>query len=162
MSNTERWTSQNGRWGLEVIDLPESRFPFRGTVERLGTLAGIKCLRAKPNETAGTWVLAVRAAVEAVMACSIVEQVSLQGGDAVSILIARPDAVWREWGYKGRSSYFLSLNKEGKVKELSPSVLLAAGLIEPDEAPEATQVAPPPPVGEGALADALRKAGIID
>lgn len=148
--------SQNGRRGVQVTAEADTRFPARGQLQDLGTLAGVHCFSFTPTDE-DEWVV-VGDDLEPLEGCVSVYHDDMQGGDVASLLVARPGAVWRQWGYKRRGSDFCVLSADGSVQEPPVSVLLAAGLVKPDKAPA---LVPEAPVLPTAMQLALEKAGII-
>ena len=157
---TTSWSSTNGRWGTQVVhpDLGgEPRFSRgEGTLRALGRAGGMDCFEFTPGAT-GVWVLAGGDLVP-VAGCEAVHHQDLQSSDAVTFLVARPGALWREYGYKRRSCTVCMLAADGSVATPPPAVLLASGAVEPREAPIAV---PPPPPFNPAVAEALRRAGVL-
>lgn len=159
-----RERSVNGRCGVDVvsdqkIDLPYS--PIHAILDHklvpLGVSAGISVFKLVPED--GTFAV-IGNDLDPVEGSGAVllKKESLQGNQYVSVLNTREGAILRWTGYKGRSSGFYAITRNG-VKDVPASVLLALGLIEPDEAPyEEVQPAAPP---NTAMLEQLREAGLL-
>lgn len=167
--------STNGRWGLDVVSAsyrkgphpenlyevildPDGRpvnFPLRGLVTDLGEVDGVRVLRIEHDPEAMTWL----AFGHVVSGGKCLVDMSLQSHRSITANVIGPVAVMRSYGYRGRSSTTY-LVKEGVEQELSPSQLLALGLIEPDQAPAETAPAQPEPVDTVMLAK-LKKVGLL-
>ena len=150
-------TSTNGRWGIEIVSPAEGeiKWPARGTLKSLGSIEGRDVFRFDPDDGSQTWVLPGRD-LEPLSGASTAIKMSLQSSDSGTIMILGPQAAVRSWGYKGRSSH-VTLYLEGVAQDCPASILLALGLIEAQG--KLIEIPPPPPVS-GAMAEALRKAGL--
>ena len=153
--------SQNGRWGVQIVSRDEeARFPAQGSLRPLGTSAGITCFEFVPGET-GTWVVTGEDLDNVQGPATVAAQIGLQGNGDITIIVARPGAAWKSYGYKRRGSSWQMLTGEGSVIEPPVSVLLAAGIIQPAEVPAEDVILPPEPEEESPMRRAMREAGLI-
>ena len=103
-----RRVSQNGRWGVELVDWPESdwygaRGCHRGAVKPLGVLSSVSTYQFVPDDQADTWVL-VGEDVDPVEGATTVVSTDLQGNSYCSILLLSEYAILRRYQYKRRGS----------------------------------------------------------
>jgi hypothetical protein len=153
--------SQNGRWGVQIVCKDEAaRFPAQGSLRPLGRSAGITCFEFVPGET-GTWVVTGGDLDKVQGPVEVAAKEDLQGGDSVTVLVCRPGAAWRSFGYRRRGSSWQMLTGEGSIIEPPVGVLLAAGVIQPAEVPAEDVILPPEPDPESPMLCAMRKAGLI-
>jgi len=151
--------SINGRWGIQITH-PEGMNlelgPVEGTLRSVGKSAGIECFEFVPKK--GSWVLAAREDLYSIEGASCACKMGLQGNSNATVLILGPSAIVKYVGYKGRSSsYHLYIN--GEKQDAPVSVLLALGLIEPEEAPTPIN---DPPKPSSAFAEALASLKMVD
>lgn len=161
--------STNGRWGAVLLakDVVQGHQSGSGNYGRDGSYPG----RATPlGEVAGTKTFRLDPEPGSFVVCGgdvtpvegsgaiVVYRESLQSSSYGSIISARPGAILRSTGYKGRSAWFRALCEDGSLADVPASVVLALGLVEPDEAPEPVQAAEPPST---AMAAALRAVGVL-
>lgn len=163
MQTIAKFVSTNGRFGVEIVgdwdQEANGRFdaaPQRGQLVPLGRSGGFLCFRfeARTDDhfvVIGSDLVAVAGAV-------VVAAESLQSNDYVTLLHVTIGSVWQSFSYKRRSSEFLLLGRDGQTVTPSAGILLAAGVITPTEAPKALE---PVPAFSNAMADALRKAGVV-
>lgn len=158
MKVVAKWRSQNGRRGLQIVS-DASEFPAaaQGTLLSLGTTAGTTIFQFVPKD-GDNWII-TGDDLEPVAGCSIVHSEDLQGGSCVTLLVARPGAVWRSYGYRRRGSAYMVLSKDGRIERAEPALLVAAGIVKPS--PETVVAIPEPPQIDGDLQAALKKAGLI-
>lgn len=150
-------SSQNGRWGLAVVapdDCDIDRSPAEGSLVSLGKIEGLDTYEFLPGKT-GQWIKIFEDAVPIVGAV-VVKGHDLQGGNTATLVAMGPFAALKLYGYKRRSSSVVAY-KNGKQVDLPAAVMAAMGLIPCER--EVVQVEIPP-VEEGPLAAALRKAGL--
>lgn len=165
-------TSQNGRWGISIVSETlyqeadvrlTSGKTLQATISYLGITEGHRVYRLEKTDKQ-QWAVIFGDAV-ALAGASVVYSESLQGGACCSLLLLSEQAIVKTYGYKRRSSQ-IHYYEQGQEKNIPASVLLALGLL-PDT-PEPEEVPPPPtfdpagmePQAKGALAEALRKAGL--
>lgn len=148
--------SQNGRWGVEVVsdgysfgDGDVSQSPWtrgqytcslQAEVSKIGEVEGRDVFRAEPTDK-DQW-LVTGDDLEPLMGASMIIDMSLQGGDNITLLMVGEQAIVRSWGYKRRSSQIVFLD-HGVETEIPASILLALGVL-PDT-PEPEPVPAPPP-----------------
>lgn len=158
-----KWTSTNGRWGVEIVgDLPDGQGWQKlmpGHLVPLGTRGGMQCFCYSPEgegfiATLGDAVPASGSG--AVEVCSM----DLQSSSRVTLFHAIAGAIFQVFGYKRRGSDFLAITADGNLKPVPAGVLLALGLIQPSKDEEIAP-APAPEKPSGVMLDALRKAGLI-
>ncbi len=131
-------TSQNGRWGVQVVapsDAPDicwGQAAIRGHITALGHTNGIDAFRVDPDNTADTFVV-FGDDLAPVDGADTVYHDDLQGGRTATILIARPWALWRRYGYKRRDADFQTVTDDGKIRVVDPAIALAQGLVLPDD-----------------------------
>jgi hypothetical protein len=161
MANTITFTAQNGRDGVSVLLQQEGDLkvgvPARGRLESLGRKAAHDCFKFTPDES-GDWVLLAKSNVEAPEGspARVVGAWDLQGNGEATLLVARPGALLRFWGYRRRDVEYRVLMPDGGLKLAPPAVV--ASLLGGEPAP----VEPPPEMEEdGPLARALRASGLI-
>lgn len=158
-------TSQNGRTTLEIVcrddtwQAPAKGLP-RGHIVSLGVVGGTHAYEFVPDETAGTWCLwgsgqTCHAAIEGAVQVIDLDMQGF-GGSRAEILTLGPVAILKGIGYKGRSTWY-TLYREGVEQRLTEGELLALGLIKPATAPKPVVA---PPALSGAMAEALRRAGL--
>ena len=165
MDQIAKFVSTNGRWGAEVF-APDGAMEgqhcgygddtIRGTIEDKGTVGSFRSFVVHPDSTADTWISFAERETEVIAGATLVWGRGLQSGQYGAILLLGPVAVIKSYGYKGRSSW-MTLYKNGVAQKLTAAHLVALGLVEPDKEPE--PVAAPPEV-DGAMAAALRRAGL--
>ena len=126
---TTTWTSTNGRWGAQLVHPDGQKFPAQGTLRSLGRAGGLDCFEFAPAET-GTWIV-TGDDLSPVAGCEVAYNASLQSSSSVTFLVARPGAIWKRHGYKGRSVTVVMLRPDGTVVRPDPATLLASGAIEP-------------------------------
>lgn len=152
--------STNGRWGLNVLAPTEIKenVPIKGTLENLGRAAGFSNYKLTPHD-AQTYIV-ILGDIEPIEGTpiTVVENQSLQSSKYITLTIALPGATWKSYGYNRRSAAYYSLNQEGRIVRAPTSLLLATGAIQPKEPPPPIPLPSPP---EGAMAEAMRKAGLI-
>jgi hypothetical protein len=159
--HTVTMTAQNGRDGVSVLleqdgDL-KAGVPARGRLESLGRKAAHDCFKFAPDQE-GPWVLLVKSSVEVPEGspARVVGAWGLQGNGEATLLVARPGALLRFWGYKRRDVEYRVLMPDGGLKLAPPAVV--ASLI----GGEPTPVEDPPEMEEdSALARALRASGLV-
>lgn len=161
MTNTITMTAQNGRDGVSVLLAEEGDLrvgiPARGRLESLGRKAAHDCYSFTPDES-GPWVLLSKSNVEAPEGspARVVGSWDLQGNGEATLLVARPGALLRFWGYRRRDVEYRVLTPDGSLKVSPPAVIAALIGGEPDP------VEPPPEMEEDSpLARALRASGLI-
>lgn len=167
--------STNGRWGVDIVSSTYCRgkhpnigvecildpdgkpvdFPLRGVVTDLGEVDGIRVIRIEYDPEAQTWL----AFGELINGGTQVLEMSLQSHRFLSLNVIGPVAVLRTYGYRRRSSTTF-LVKNGQPVELSPSQLLALGLIQADRAPESSGPIAAAPV-ETEMMRKLKSAGLL-
>lgn len=126
------WKSQNGRWGVEVVDARITReslsyakqAAFPGQAAARGKAAGTSVYAVDPA-AAGFVVVSERAGFRAVSGCTVLESCGLQGGNEVAVVNAVEGAVWRTSGYKGRTPQVWKL-EGGKILQLEGLAALEA------------------------------------
>ncbi len=150
-----QWRSTNGRYGVKMLVPTDQQFPAEGELVPLGRKAGYTCFQFNPGKT-GVWIT-IHSGSRPVAGMSTVIDLDLQSSDSIQVYTARPGAVMQWFGYKGRESGFRVL-KAGRWVDCPTSVLLATGLVEPEQTPEPV---PDPEPFNSAFADALKKAGVI-
>lgn len=173
MKEIFRATSQNGRHGIAVVSgdlyqgqgeyFPRHR-PVQAALHKLGVVEGHTVLSITTTD-APQWALILDDAVP-LAGASVIAADDLQGGNAVTFLFLSEQAIVKTFGYARRSSR-IRYYERGQEKSIPASVLLALGLL-PDDTPKPEEIPPPPafdiagmaPETKGALADALRKAGL--
>jgi len=159
MKNVE-YRSQNGRWGLSLVCPDEvylSEDPTEGSIEKLGKFEGLETFVFTPGKT-GAWYCVSRAkgGVDPIAGCRVIHNEDLQGGNNVAILEGGGFFAFRAHGYKCRSSEIVAVSKGARI-HASAGILAAMGLI---PTPKRETIKPEIPALGGALADALKKAGI--
>lgn len=161
MANTITFTAQNGRDGVSILLREEGDLkagvPARGRLESLGRKAAHDCFRFVPDSS-GPWVLLSKSSVEVPEGspARVVGSWDLQGNGEATLLVARPGALLRFWGYKRRDVEYNILMADGSLKLAPPAVVASLIGGEPDP------VEPPPEMEENsALARALRASGLI-
>lgn len=143
--------STNGRWGVDIVSTsyglgphpihgreailaPAGEpcdFPLRGRISDLGEVDGVRVFRIEHDPEAPTWL----AFGQVVSGGTQILSMSLQSHRELHLAVIGPAAILRREGYRGRWSETF-LVREGVEQDLSPSQLLALGLIEPDQAPQ--------------------------
>ena len=121
----------------------------------VGVRAGFTCLTYDP--TGGGWVILGDDLVP-VSGCVVAASSDLQGNNFVTLLTAKPGALWRDYEYKRRGVQYCTLRVDGTVASVSPAVLLEAGVLSSTSAVPEKPVIPDP---EPAMAAALRRAGLL-
>ena len=127
--------STNGRWGLQImgandVELPERGLVFRNfTVKDYGTTAHMWVLELV---SADGFFTIVTGEAKCITGCTLVAEQNLQSSNEVSVIVARPGAIFKEIGYKGRSSQYITIDSEGKKVPTPVGMLVAAGLVEPE------------------------------
>lgn len=161
MANTITLTAQNGRDGVSVLLAEEGDLragvPARGRLESLGRKAAHDCYFFTPDPS-GPWVMLVKSDVEVPEGspARVVGSWDLQGSGEATLLVARPGALLRFWGYKRRDVEYRVLTPDGSLKTAPPAVVASLLGGEPDP------VEPPPEMEEDSpLARALRASGLI-
>lgn len=159
--NTITFTAQNGRDGVSVLLEQDGDLrvgvPARGRLESLGRKAAHDCFKFAPDPE-GPWVMLFKSDIEVPEGspARVVGSWDLQGNGAATLLVARPGALLRVWGYRRRDVEYRVLAPDGGLKVSPPAVV--AALIGGEPAP----VEPPPEMAEdSALAKALRASGLI-
>ena len=129
--------STNGRWGVDLVgSVPdeiarrlEHYAPWRGTMavpgyrlDPVGSSQQIGVFRLSPDATT---IAVVGNDLRAVADAEAVGGCDLQSGDQISLLNARPGAVVRLVGYRGRSSRAVRILADGSQEDVPPHVLLA-------------------------------------
>ena len=150
-------TSTNGRWGLTVVhpnDVDITAAPVEGELESLGSIEGHKTFVFTPKAGTGRWYI-LEGDTECLAGCKIVTRVGLQSFREATLLVLRPFAAYKRFGYRRRSSRIIAWRK-GEPVELPPSVMAAMGLIPA----ERKRIDVEPPALDGALAEALKKSGV--
>lgn len=154
-------TAQNGRDGVSVLLQEEGDLkagvPARGRLESLGRKAAHDCFTFTPDES-GDWVLLGKSSIEVPEGspARVVGAWDLQGAGEATLLVARPGAPLRFWGYKRRDVHYSIMTSDGSLKTAPPAVV--AALIGGGPSP----VEPPPEMEEDSpLARALRASGLI-
>ncbi|RMG90133.1 MAG: hypothetical protein D6706_20140 [Chloroflexi bacterium] len=131
-------TSQNGRWGVQVVapaDAPDIGWgvtAIRGHITALGQTNGADCFRLDPDDDADTFIV-FGDDLSPVDGADTVYHDDLQGGRTATILIARPWALWRQYGYKRRDADFQTVTDDGQIRVVDPAIALAQGLVLPDD-----------------------------
>ena len=149
--------STNGRRGIAIVH-PDGIDPYRPTEGRLssmGEIAGLKTYRLHPESGTGRWYV-LEEDTEPVVGVEVIEGVHLQSSRRATLLVLGPFAAYTWYGYKRRSQRVKAFRKGAPI-DLPPGVLAVMGLLPAEEEP--VDVTPPEPTG--ALADALRKAGLV-
>jgi len=159
--DTRTWWSTNGRWGAQLLFPVElahqvDRGLVRAMINPLGVSSGMHCFELVPVTDDSFAVIRDDATAHA--GCTRVSYVGLQSHRYWTLLAARSGAIWEEFGYRRRFSKFRILSAEGEVCKPPPAVLLATGLVKPDEEPPDVPVAPPLDVR---TASVLREAGLL-
>ncbi len=156
--------STNGRSGVQVVGTEDVEyggcgrtFAVPGALKALGKTAGMSCFEHVTADPGHFVVVGGDLRVVEGAGATEVNHQDLQSGQEVTILHARVGACWKWAGYKGRSSGYSILREGGVIEDAPAALLLAAGLVEPREAPAP---APPAPTFNGAFAAALKKAGL--
>jgi len=153
--------STNGRWGMALVaaaPIEGRRSIFPGRAVPLGEVAGTATFRLDPGEP-GEWVVCGGDLVPVEGSGAVlIKSISLQSYQTGTIINARAGAILRWTGYKGRAAGFQAVGGDGRLVDVPASVLLALGLIQPDEPPAEVEPAREP---DTAMATALRAAGVI-
>lgn len=130
--------SADGQRGADIVaedDVPDFKDrAMRGTLEGLGKLGLISTFRFVRDQAATTWVLAgndIDALDDAVTAY----RQSLGDLQFASITVLGPTGVVRHRTAGGGNRYYLRYNS-GSRQKVEGAVLLAQGLLAPDELPE--------------------------
>jgi hypothetical protein len=149
--------TQNGRRAIEFVgedtqEMLRDYRPRKGRFEPLGYVDGVNAFKLV-EDNGDNYAIALEDA-EPVVSAVKVAQLFLQGGKYCTLLHAREGSVWREYGYKQRSSDLYTL-LNGQRRELPSSIALALGLIEPSEPAEIVELAP---ALEPAFSDAMQTA----
>jgi hypothetical protein len=159
--STITMTAQNGRDGVSVLlqqdgDL-RAGVPARGRLESLGRKAAHDCFKFTADPE-GPWVLLSKSSVEVPEGspARVVGSWDLQGNGAATLLVARPGALLRFWGYKRRDVEYRILAPDGGLKLAPPAVVASLIGGEPDPVED-----PPEMEEDSALARALRASGLI-
>jgi hypothetical protein len=147
--------STNGRWGMSLVSDEDVKFPAQGKLEHLGSVQRISTYRFTPSSE-GFYVLPVIGDVKVLGGAQLVEEMDLQSGKSVSLVLMSATAIIEVFGYRGRSSS-IQYYANGELKDIPPSVLLAMGLIE--DKGDKTPIEPPEPMPT-AMGEALRMAGL--
>lgn len=130
--------SADGLRGADIVaedDVPDFKDrAMRGTLEGLGRLQQISTFRFVRDQLATTWVLAGND-IDAIDDSVTAYRQSLGDLQFASITVLGPTAVVRHRTAGGGNRYFLryTLGQRAKVEG---AVLLAQGLLAPDELPE--------------------------
>jgi hypothetical protein len=135
-----KFTSQNGRWGLEIKAHPRlipadgrieyaasqswGAFGTPGTARLAGEMSGVKVVVVDANPDAKTWVVVTRELAQnprggARILCSM----GLQGNGRVAVIESPEGGSWDEVGYKGRKTYHMGV-RNGDVVSLPASEVL--------------------------------------
>jgi hypothetical protein len=163
--------SQNGRWGMQIVCAHEREVApartgdvLQGSLKPLGRSAGTDCFEFVPIGKGGdpeTFIVIGSDLDQVQGPAKTVLSLDLQGNDQVTILVARPGACWKSYGYKRRGSSWQMLTADGTIETPPVGVLLAAGIIQPIEVPAEDVVLPPEPDEESPMRRAMREAGLI-
>jgi hypothetical protein len=121
----------------------------------LGTLEGLRTFVFTPDVINGTWVLGVSCDPECLAGCKVIHCEDLQSSHSAAIITGGDFFVFKEFGYKNRSSW-INAYKGGKKIELPATILAAMGLIPCKREVVKVEV----PAIESPLAEALKKAGL--
>jgi hypothetical protein len=149
-------TSTNGRWGLDVTAPEGTTWPAKGHMVDYGTTAGRRLFSFVPGAD-GQWFYVAKCFVKPMAGCVVVHTVGLQSGADATIVAGGDFMVFREIGYKGRSSTVRVFNKGEEETELPLAIMRALGIVPGESAPEV--IMPDIPSLGGGLADALESAG---
>jgi len=160
MLTEKRWTSTNNRWGLAIVapDEIDWNSPQYGEMVYLGKLEGHRTYQFTPTDhenIKGNWYYVCgdsETLAGAVNICSI----GLQSNNAVNLWALSPFSALRIFGYARRSAHIVAF-KNGEPIDLPTGVMAAMGLLPVEEK---EPVEPDLPEPDGALAEALRKAGL--
>lgn len=155
----KKFSSTNGRWGVQVDCPDDQKFPARGSFKPLGRLGGFDCFAFQPDEEGSTFAV-IEGDAKALKGCVVVMEMGLQSNDYITLLHAHPGAIWKTSGYKGRSHSFWTLTEEGNQVKVPEAALLSLGLIEPEEAPHALPEIPDDVPERSTVLLALQKAGL--
>lgn len=130
--------SADGLRGADIVaedDVPDFKDrSMRGTLEGLGRLQQISTFRFVRDQAATTWVLAGND-IDAIDDAVTAYRQSLGDLQFASITVLGPTAVVRHRTAGGGNRYFLRYNN-GTRQKVDGAVLLAQGLLAPDELPE--------------------------
>lgn len=130
--------SSDGLRGADIVaedavnDLKDK--PMRGTLQGLGKLGAISTFLFAKDNLANTWVLA-NSDVEAIDDAVTAYRQSLGALQFASITLLGPTALLRHRTPGGGNRFYLRYNN-GDRQKVDPAVLLAQGLLAPDELPE--------------------------
>ena len=131
----QKLSSTNGRWGIEVIGPPALK-PERWALPRclvgyradvLGETAGVEVVRLAPEPGSVTIIESRDQVAPVAGEATVVASMSLQSGHYATVISARPGAVLRWVGYKGRSAGFERVTGEG-LREMASHEALAMGI----------------------------------
>ena len=155
-----KFKSTNGRWGVNVLSSVKvvQGVPIQGTLTDLGDMTGFSNFKITPRKD-GPWVI-VLGDIEPVEGTGIkvVKSLSLQSRRYVNVVVATPGATWKKYGVARRSSWYRSLNHEGKIENAPTSMLIEMGVVKPKTQPK--QIEEPEPANS-AMLHAMGKAGLI-
>lgn len=145
----------DGWWGLSVvgpknIDLTT---PQEGSLAHLGRRDGLEVYRFTPGQT-GQWVLC-NGDTKPVVGATTVFKTHLLSWQAVSLIIGGEFFAVTKYKDRRREST-LHAYKHGVKIGLPAPVLMAMGLVPAEETPVEVET----PAPDGALSDALKKAGL--
>lgn len=120
--------SVNGRYGLEVVssgfeEQQKNSLCLRAKVYDLGSSAGMDILRVEPTDEE-QYVVIVRNSVKVEKNCRVIKEMNLQGNEDVSVLLCGEGAIFKEFGYKKRSSWFVSVQDE-ELKDVPAGEVVA-------------------------------------
>ncbi|MHC1623306.1 MAG: hypothetical protein ACXQTR_01795 [Candidatus Methanospirareceae archaeon] len=132
---TNRYISQNNRWGVVLKDLTNERGErgdgvYEGRLVSLGRASGMDVFRFIPDK--GKYVVVVRSDAEAITGATAIVTKNLQGGDSVTVFTVAEGGIIKTYGYRHRSSSYKGL-RDGKLVSVPVEILLDLGVIEPVE-----------------------------
>ena len=131
-----------GRWGLRIVGPEGTKFPAEGTLRYIPEGEGKGTTTSTYLFTPGgtdSWVL-VGEDVTPIAGAAVVERMTLQSNNYISLLILGPDAVVEHHGYNRQWS-IITAYARGVEKLIPESILSVMGLI--DEGKVRT-IEPPP------------------
>jgi hypothetical protein len=132
----------------------------RGTLASLGTRDGFEGYRLAAGET--YYLFSYSYGVDPIYGTTKVTTMPLQNNSQADILeFAGIGAIWKAMGYKGKSTFYYTLLAKGDRQFLNSSILVALGLLEPQEEPKTWLPAPPiDPTLKRQISDLVKRNGV--